>query len=70
MTRFHNFLHKLWMPVAASMLAVLISGSTAQTPPAMAILNGLLNGVGVVLGGRKKLSTKTPRTATPGLAAT
>ncbi|MBP6483400.1 MAG: hypothetical protein KA254_02140 [Rhodoferax sp.] len=35
MTRFHNFLHKLWMPVAASMLAVLISGSTAQTPPAM-----------------------------------
>lgn len=41
----------------------------AQTPPAMAILNGLLNGVGVVLGGRKKLSMKTPR-ATPGLAAT
>jgi type IV pilus assembly protein PilY1 len=35
MTRFFQHARKLWLPAAASTLAVLIAGSTAQTPPAM-----------------------------------
>lgn len=35
MTRLHQHLRKLWFPAAASTLALLIAGSTAQTPPAI-----------------------------------